>query len=65
MWANVLGRSEDKQIGLDDEPSEVKAILIARYLARRNGSGDSSSGEPLTTALEPPSRKLTTGGSRK
>lgn len=63
--ANVLGRSEDKQIGLDDEPSEVKAILMARYLARRNDSRDSSSGEPLTTALEPPSRKLTTGGSRK
>lgn len=63
--ASLLGRSEDEQIGLEDEPSVVKAILIARYLARRNGGRDSSSGEPVTTALVPPSRKLTTGGSRK
>lgn len=52
---NLLGRSEDKQIGLDDHQSEVKALLRERYRLRR----DSSSGG-LTDALVAPSRKLTT-----
>ena len=52
---NLLGRSEDKQIGLDDHPSEVRALLRERYRLRR----DSSSGR-LADALVTPSRKLTT-----
>jgi len=52
---NLLGRSEDKQIGLDDYPSEVKALLRERYRLRR----DSSSGR-LSDELVAPSRKLTT-----
>ena len=53
---NLLGRSEDKQVGLDDHPSAVKALLRERYRLRR----DSSSGE-RNTALAPSSRRLTTG----
>ena len=32
---NLLGRSEDKQVGLKTPPKSVKAILEGRYLARR------------------------------
>ena len=56
---NLLGRSEDKQVELDDHPSKVKAILRERYRARRR---DSSLGGLVTTALEPSSRRLTTEG---
>ena len=56
---NLLGRSEDKQVGLDDHPSSVKALLRARYRARRR---DSSSGGRVKTALEPSSRRLTAEG---
>lgn len=56
---NLLGRSEDKQIGLDDRPSNVKALLRERYRARRR---DSSSEGFVKTALEPSSRRLTTAG---
>ena len=55
---NLLGRSEDKQIDVDDSPSEVKAILRERYRARRRGR-DSSSGGLAKTALAPSSRRLT------
>jgi hypothetical protein len=55
---NLLGRSEDKQVGLDDHPSAVKALLRERYRARRR---DSSSGESVQNALAPSSRRLTTG----
>jgi transposase len=57
---NVLGRSEDTHVGLDDHPSEVKALLRERYRARRR---DSSSREPEVTALLACSRRLTTRGS--
>ena len=33
---NLLGRSESKQIGLDDHPSEVKRVLVRLYWNRRN-----------------------------
>jgi putative transposase len=55
---NVLGRSEDKHILLDDHYTRVEAILRERYRARRR---DSSSGAH-TTALVPSSRGLTEGG---
>jgi len=55
--ANVLGRSEDKQIRLDDHYTDVCVILRARYRARRR---DSASGGQ-TTALAPSSRGLTGG----
>jgi putative transposase-like DNA-binding protein len=52
---NLLGRSEDKQVGLDDHPSAVKALLRERYRLRR----DSSSGGQ-TSAPVPSGRRLTT-----
>ena len=55
--ANLLGRSEDQQVGLDDHPSVVKAILRERYRARRRNS---SSGE-RNNAPAPSGRRLTTG----
>ena len=56
---NLLGRSEDKQVGLDDHPSAVKALLRERYRLRR----DSSSGGSTSSALVPSSRRLTTRAS--
>jgi predicted RNA-binding Zn-ribbon protein involved in translation (DUF1610 family) len=58
---NLLGRSEDKQVGLDDHPSAVKALLRERFRARCRTS--SSGGLAKSTALEPSSRRLTTRGS--
>ena len=55
---NLLGRSEDKQVGLDDHPSAVKALLRERFRARCRTS---SSGESVQNALAPSSRRLTTG----
>lgn len=54
---NLLGRSEDKQVGLDDHPSAVKTYLRERYRLRRN----SSPRGPLE--LAPSSQKLTTEAS--
>lgn len=54
---NLLGRSEDKQVGLDDRPSEVKTILRERYLRRRNSSSRGNQ------ALVPSSLRLTTRAS--
>ena len=57
---NLLGRSEDKQISLDDDKSEVKTILRERYISRRNKQDvDSSSGE-FSIALAPSSQRFTT-----
>jgi len=56
---NLLGRSEDKQIGLNDRPSDVKALLKERYCARRR----SSSSSRLLNAPVPSGRRLTTDGS--
>lgn len=54
---NLLGRSEDEKIGLDDHPSEVKALLRERYRARRR---DSSLGALVIAAPAPSGRRLTT-----
>lgn len=55
---NLLGRSEDKQVGLDDHPSAVKAVLRRRFAEKRR----SPVGEPLTVPAPAPSgRRLTTG----
>jgi putative transposase len=56
---NLLGRSEDKQIQLDDHPSAVKALLRERFRARCRTS---SSGK-LWNAPAPSGQKLTTEGS--
>ncbi len=53
---NLLGRSGDKQIQTEDHPSEVKALLRARYLARRRSSAARGSEVP---APEPSGRRLT------
>jgi putative transposase len=55
---NLLGRSEDKQVDLNDHPSEVKTLLRERYRLRRDSS---SRGDQ---ALVPSSLKLTTEVSR-
>lgn len=52
---NLLGRSEDKQIGCDDDPSEVRTVVRARYRFRRNSNSASS----LRPELEPSSLELT------
>ena len=54
---NLLRRSEDKQIGLDDSPSEVKALLRRRYAEKRRSPVGRSA---KNTALAPSSRRLTT-----
>ena len=53
---NLLGRSEDKEIRLDDDPSEVKALLRRRFVERRR----SPVRELVEPALEASSRRLTT-----
>jgi putative transposase len=58
---NLLGRSEDKQVGLDDHPFAVKALLRERFRARCRTS---SSGESVkNTAPAPSGRRLTTRAS--
>jgi predicted RNA-binding Zn-ribbon protein involved in translation (DUF1610 family) len=57
---NLLGRSEDKQVGLDDHPSAVKALLRERYRCER----DSSSGVLVRNAPAPSGRRLTTEAPR-
>jgi hypothetical protein len=53
---NLLGRSEDKEVRLDDDPSAVKEVLRRRFAQRR------SPVEPFTvTALVASSRRLTVG----
>jgi hypothetical protein len=54
---NLLGRSEDHEVRLDDGPAEVKALLRARYRARRRDS----SLEGPRDALRACSRRLTCG----
>ncbi len=39
---NLLGRSEDKQIGLDDNTVQVKRVLRGRFLLRRKGAKKAS-----------------------
>ena len=54
---NLLGRSEDKQIQLDDHPSAVKTYLRERFRLRRNSSPRGN------LALVPSSLRLTTRAS--
>lgn len=55
---NLLRRSQDKQIDLDDDPSEVKALLVNRHRLRRLRSPDRLD----SNALGSSSRKLTVEG---
>ena len=62
---NLLRRSEDKQVALDDHPSLVKTILKERYLHRRSSSSRGElSAKPLslklTTKASPRKRKIGT-----
>ena len=62
---NLLRRSEDKQIGLDDDPDDVRPILRERALRRRRRcAGDSSAGG-RTTEPAPSGQRLTVEGSRE
>ncbi len=54
---NLLGRSEDKEIQLDDHPSAVKAVLRRRFAEKRR----SPVGLSTTPAPAPSGRRLTTG----
>lgn len=63
---NLLGRSESKQIGLDDHPSEVKEVLVRLYWNRRNPNQDCPQDFLNKYAPLPYGRRLTTRGfSRK
>jgi hypothetical protein len=63
---NLLGRSESKQIGLDDHPSEVKGVLVRLYWSRRNPDQDCPQDFLNKYAPLPYGRRLTTRGlSRK
>jgi len=53
---NLLGRSEDKQVGFGDHHRDVRELLRRRYRVRR--ARDSPAG--LKTAPEPSGRRLTT-----
>ena len=53
---NLLGRSEDKQIGRKDDPSEVRWVLGRRFLEART-----SPPRPAKDAPEPSGRRLTVG----
>ena len=59
---NLLGRSEDKEISIDDDPSDVRPILEARHAAWRQRQVALCALGRLAknTALEPSSRRLTT-----
>lgn len=56
---NLLGRSEDHGVDLDDSPPVVKRVLNQRYLQRRN-----SFLRPNAHELPACSRRLTTRGSK-
>ena len=64
-WVGGIGllrRSEDKQIGLDDSPSEVRVLLRERFRFRRTSSSGRLEKVP---ALKPISRRLTVRVSSK
>lgn len=52
---NLLGRSEDQGIGLDDDPPEVKALLRERYRLARDSSSEAPIAAPARSG-----RRLTT-----
>lgn len=56
---NLLRRSQDEQVGLNDHHRDVRELLRRRYLSRRNPDRDSPA--ELKTAPEPSGRRLTTG----
>jgi hypothetical protein len=58
---NLLRRSQDEQVGLDDHHRNVRELLRARYRACR--AGDSAAGLAKQPAPEPSGRRLTTGAS--
>jgi Putative transposase DNA-binding domain len=63
---NLLGRSENKQVGLEDDPSEVRRMLVRLYWARRNPNQDCPQDFLNKYAPLPYGRRLTTRGlSRK
>jgi putative transposase len=63
---NLLGRSESKQIGLDDHPSEVKEVLVRLYWNRGNLGRECPQDFLSKYAPLPYGRRLTTRGlSRK
>jgi len=63
---NLLRRSESKQIGLNDHPSEVKRMLVRLYWSRRNPNQDCPQDFLNKYAPLPYGRRLTTKGrSRK
>lgn len=57
---NLLRRSESKQIGLDDHPSEVKGVLVRLYWNRRNPNQDCPQDFLNKYAPLPYGRRLTT-----
>jgi predicted RNA-binding Zn-ribbon protein involved in translation (DUF1610 family) len=52
---NLVGRSYDKEIHLDDDVSEVREVLRRRFVERRRSLAD-----PLVTEFEASNRRLTT-----
>lgn len=59
---NLLGRSEDKQVDLNDHHRDVRELLRARYFSRRNPGRDSPAGLCRKAPAPAPSgRRLTTG----
>lgn len=57
---NLLRRSETKQIGLDDHPSEVKGVFVRLYWNRRNPNQDCPQDFLNKYAPLPYGRRLTT-----
>jgi len=62
---NLLGRSEDEQVGLGDHHRDVRELLRARFRDLRRGSRTSPAGlcRKAPPAPEPSGRRLTTGAS--
>jgi hypothetical protein len=60
---NLLGRSENKQIGLDDHPSEVKGVLVRLYWNRGNLDRECPQDFLKKYAPLPYGRRLTTRAS--
>ena len=57
---NLLGRSEEEQIGTEDHPSEVKEVLVRLYWSRRNLDQDCPQDFLEKYAPLPYGRRLTT-----
>lgn len=57
---NLLRRSEDEQIDLDDDPAVVRPILRARALRQRNGAAGDRAAGGRTPEPVPSGQRLTT-----